>query len=303
MAQSRKTRAVRQPRKARASWQGMLRFGLVSFPVEAFNAHAEEEGGITLHQLHAKCHSRIRYQKTCPIHGEVGNDEIVKGYEVSKGEYIEIDPDELEKLRSGTERSLTVDTFITPEEIDSIYFDGRMYFLSPDGDQAREPYGVFLEALQHLGRWGVGQIIFSEKEQAVVIRLYGDALNMVMLNYQAEIRDPKQTILPGATVRRGDRMVKLAEQLIENWTDEFFDFSKYEDTHLRDLKALIEATVEGREIVAPEVEEGPEIINLMDALQKSLGKKGGAKQPVTRAAKAATSRPRRGAAKKSKQAS
>ncbi|MBC7817428.1 MAG: hypothetical protein IAG10_11105, partial [Planctomycetaceae bacterium] len=259
-------------------------------------------GEIALHQLHAKCHSRIRYQKTCPIHGEIANDEIIKGYEVSKGEYIEIDPDELEKLRSGADRSLTIDTFVAPDEIDSIYFDGRMYFLSPDGDVAREPYGVLLEALRHLGRWGVGQIIFSGKEQIVVIRPYGDALNMVMLNYQAEIRDPEETILAPATVRRADRMVKLAEQLIESWTDESFDFSKYEDTHLRDLKALIEAKVEGREIVAPEVEEGPEIINLMDALQKSLGKKSGGKRQVTPAAKA-TSRPRRVAAKKSKQAS
>lgn len=302
MAKSRKTKTTRPTRKARASWQGMLRFGLVSFPVEAFNAHSDEGGEIALHQLHAKCHSRIRYQKTCPIHGEVDNDEIIKGYEVSKGEYIEIDPDELEKLRSGAERSLTVDTFITPDEIDSIYLDGRMYFLSPDGDQAREPYGVFLEALRHLGRCGLGQIVFSGKEQIVMIRPYGDALHMAMLNYQAEIRDPQETILPPATVKRTDRMVKLAEQLIENWTEESFDFSKYEDAHLRDLKALIQAKVEGREIVASEVDEGPEVINLMDALQKSLGQKGGGKRAVTQAAKA-PSRPKRHAAKKSKQAS
>src|SRR5580765_6878990 len=86
--------------KSRASWRGMVRFGLVSFPVEAFNAHSTEEAPIAFHQLHAECHSRIRYQKTCPVHGPISNDESVSGYEVRKGEYVEIDPDELDELRT-----------------------------------------------------------------------------------------------------------------------------------------------------------------------------------------------------------
>lgn len=301
---ARKKRATPPARKARASWQGMLRFGLVAIPVEAFNAHAEEQGAVALHQLHSKCHSRIRYQKTCPIHGEIDNDEIVKGYEVSKGEYIEIDPDELEKLRSGAERSLTVDSFISPEEIDPIYFDGRMYFLSPDGDDAREPYGVFLEALRHLNQWGVGQIVFSGKEQVVVIRPYEDALHMALLNYHAEIRKPDETILAPASVKRTDRMVKLAEQLIQNWAEESFDYSKYEDAHLQELRDLIDAKIEGREIVAPEADEGPAIINLMDALKKSLGKSGERRTTSRKSTtKSAAARTRRSKAKKATRAS
>jgi DNA end-binding protein Ku len=252
----------------------MLRFGLVSIPVEAFNAHSAEAGQITLHQLHSKCHSRIQYQKTCPIHGPVPNDEIVSGYEVSKGKYIEIDPEELGKLRSDAERALTVDTFVKRGEIDSIHFDGRMYYLSADGDSAREPYTVFLEALRRQDRWGVGQVVFSGKQQVVVVRPYQDALLMTMLNYDAEIRDPEQTIVPPVTVSGSDRKVKLAEQLIESWTDDSFDFSKYEDSHRKGLEALIQAKLEGREVVAPEAEEAPEVINLMDALKKSIGRAG-----------------------------
>jgi DNA end-binding protein Ku len=276
MAHPRKQPAAshRQAGKARASWRGMLRFGLVSIPVEAFNAHSIDAEQISLHQLHAKCHSRIHYQKVCPIHGPVPNDEIVSGYEVGKGKYIEISPDELDKLRSAAERALTVDAFITPDEIDPIHFDGRMYYLSPDGDSAREPYTVFLEALRREGRWGIGQVVFSGKEQLVVVRPYREALLMAMLAYQAEIRDPGNTIVPPLHVSGSDRMVKLAEQLIENWTDESFDFSKYEDTHFKGMQALIQAKLEGREVVAPEAEETPEVINLMDALKKSIAKGG-----------------------------
>ena len=112
--------------KPRSSWRGMLRFGLVVFPVEAFNAHARGQGPIAFHQLHATCHSRIHYQKVCPIHGEVSNDEIISGYEYSRGQYVEIEPEELDKLRTEKERSLTIDSFIHPADLDPIYFDGRM---------------------------------------------------------------------------------------------------------------------------------------------------------------------------------
>ena len=136
----RKQKAKKRDSKPRSSWRGMLRFGLVVFPVEAFNAHVRGQGPIAFHQLHAPCHSRIHYQKVCPIHGEVPNDEIISGYEYSKGKYVEIEPEELDKLRSEKERSLTIDSFISQHELDPIYFDGRMYFLAPAGGESKEPY-------------------------------------------------------------------------------------------------------------------------------------------------------------------
>jgi DNA end-binding protein Ku len=113
--------------KHRASWRGNLSFGLVSFPVQAVNALNRQESDIHFHQLHAKCHRRIHYQKVCPVHGEVPSDEIISGYEYRKGKYIEIDPEEMDEIRTKKERSLTIDAFVSPTTIDPVYFDGRMY--------------------------------------------------------------------------------------------------------------------------------------------------------------------------------
>ena len=272
-------------KKVRASWRGMVRFGLVSFPVEAFNAHVQEESQLHFHQLHAECHSRIRYQKTCPIHGQVPNDEIVSGYEYSKGRYVELQPDELDKVRSHDERSLTIDAFISPDELDVIYFDGRMYYLSPDGEQSREPYAVFLEALKKEDRWGIGHVVFSGKELVVVVRPYGDVLHMGLLNFAANVRDPSDSVAPLPNIKDVDKKVRLAGQFIENWSETKFDFSSYHDRYLEQLQAVIDAKVAGRELVMPEVEEEPAVINLMDALRKSVNRAAPRKTPQKSKAK------------------
>src|SRR5436190_24022346 len=107
---ARKTKRAPKRSKHRASWKGNLTFGLVSFPVQAFNAFNREQSDIHFHQLHAKCHRRIHYQKVCPVHGEVSSDEIVSGYEYARGKYVEISAEELDSVRSERERSLTIDT-------------------------------------------------------------------------------------------------------------------------------------------------------------------------------------------------
>ncbi len=259
--------------KSRASWAGMLRFGLVSIPVQAINAHAKEQGQVTFHQLHATCHSRIRYEKVCPIHGPVDNDEIVLGFEYSKNRYIEVDPEELDKLRTDAERALTIDTFIAPEQLDPIYYDGRMYYLTPDGATAKEPYAVFLEALKNRNRYGIGQVVFSGREQVVAVRPLDDALLMAMLNYAPEIRAPESAVGELPAIRGSDKKTRLAEQLIESWSDDHFDFSDYEDEYFDKVRQLINAKRKGHEIVAPEEEqEEPEVVNLMDALRKSVAR-------------------------------
>ncbi len=254
--------------KSRSSWRGMLRFGLVVFPVEAFNAHAKGHRPIAFHQLHATCHSRIHYQKICPIHGEVSNDEIVSGYEYSPGHYVEFEPEELDKLRTEKERSLTIDTFIAPEELDPIYFDGRMYFLAPAGGEAKEPYAVLARALERLNRYGVGEIVFSGRKQVVLVRPYEGALQMAMLNYAAEVEQPAAA-KPGR-VSVSEKSLELAEELIESWTEKHFDFAHYVDRYEEDIRKLIDAKVHGHDISVSEVEEEPAVYNLMDALRKSM---------------------------------
>jgi DNA end-binding protein Ku len=257
--------------KHRASWRGQLAFGLVSFPVQAFNAHSREGSDIHFHQLHAACHRRIRYSKVCPVHGEIANDEIVSGYEVSKGKYIEVEPEEMDALRTTEERALTIDTFVEPDVIDPLYLDGRMYYLIPDGSAAEQPYAVMVQAMESEGKYAVGQVVFSGKDQIVLVRPLDGALHMAMLNYEAEIRDPADIATLPKPPRGTTREVKLAQSLIKSWTNKSFDFSAYEDRYREKVKDLLEAKAEGREIAQPEEAEEPaEVINLMEALKRSV---------------------------------
>src|SRR5450755_1568574 len=128
--------------KFRASWRGQLRFGLVSFEVQAVNAEIKENAEVHFHLLHEPDHQRIHYAKVCPKHGEVPSDEIVEGYEYAKDKYVEFDKEELDVLRTAEEKALTIDAFVSSEEIDPIYFDGRMYYLLPSGANSSEPYAL-----------------------------------------------------------------------------------------------------------------------------------------------------------------
>lgn len=233
MASKRRSAAKKAKTKGRrASWRGMLRFGLVAFPVEAYNAHLREEGAVAFHQLHVECGRRIHYTKTCPVHGAVSNDEIVSGYEFGKGKYVEVDPDELDELRTEKERALTLDAFIDPDTIDPIYFDGRMYYLAPDGDTAAKPFAVLAAALRSDGRYGVGQVVFSGKQQVVLIRPYDKVLQMALLNYSAEMLDPDRLRLKLPDIKPSDRRVIMAEQIIKSWSGDKFEFTDYVDQHL-----------------------------------------------------------------------
>jgi len=261
----------------------MLRFGLVSFPVQAFTTVAREGGRISFNQLHRECHSRIRYVKQCPIHGPVSKDEIVSGYEYGKGQYVEVEPDELDQLRGERDRALSIDNFIAPGDISLLYLDGRSYYLVPDGTEAGEPYTVFLQALERKKRYGIGQVVLSGKEQLALIRPSESVLTMEILHYAAEIRSPEPLIGTLPAVRTLDKKLKLAEQVIEHWADDKFDFSSYVDHYQEQVRELIDAKVEGREIVTPEAEDEPEVVNLMDALRRSVQASTG-KRPSTRTA-------------------
>lgn len=256
---------------SRASWKGHLNLGLVSFLVEAFNALDRSGSDIHFHQLHASCHSRIRYQKVCPRHGEVDQDEIVSGYEYEKGHYVEVDAEELDSLRTESDRSFKVDAFVPVETIDPLYFDGRMYYLLPAGSAAQEAYAVIVAAMEREERCGVGRMVFSGKNQLAMIRPLSGLLHLAMLNYSEEIRPPEAMAARLESPTGIARQLKLAQSLIREWSDEDFDFDEYRDTYRDELKALIDSKIRGREIVAPkEPKSAPKTINLMDALKESL---------------------------------
>jgi len=255
---------------ARSSWKGFLRLSLVSVPVKAYTAAASGGGEIHLNQLHAECHSRIQYKKTCPLHGEVKADEIVSGFEYSKGQYVIVDTDELDKLRTEDDKAIKVNAFISPETLDPVYQSGKTYYLVPDGPVGQRPYAVLHQAMVEENRQAVAQIVMHGKEQTVLLRPMERLLAMSILNYEHQIAKPAAFEEEVPQVEASPEELKLAKTLINVTTPEQFDFSIYKDLYTEKLTKLIEAKIAGQEIVAPPVHEQPQIINLMEALRASV---------------------------------
>jgi DNA end-binding protein Ku len=239
--------------------------------VEAFNALNREGSDIHFHQLHSKCHSRIHYEKVCPIHGKIPKEEIVSGYEYEKGKYVEVESEQLDALRTREERTLKIDAFIEPAAIDPLYFDGRMYYLIPANKSAEEAYSVVTMAMERAGRYAIGQVVLSGKDQLAVVRSVENVLHMAMLNFASEITSPREMFSVSKQPAGLSRQLKLAQTLIQDWSDSDFDFSKYKDTYRQKLEKLIASKIKGKKIVIPkESEPEPATISLMDALKKSI---------------------------------
>lgn len=257
---------------ARSAWKGYLKVSLVSVPVKAYTATSSGGSPIQLNQLHAECHSRIKYQKTCPIHGEVTTDQIVMGYEFAKGQYVVVDTDELHKLRPEGDKSINVASFVPGDAIDPIYHSGRTYYLTPDGPVGQKPYALLRQSMADDGVCAVGQVVISNKEQLVLIRPIENLLAMTVLTYEAEIKQPSAFQDELADVAAEPEEVKLTTMLVQALTQPEVDLSQYKDVYVEKLTELITSKVEGKELVTPPAEESPQVINLMDALKASVQK-------------------------------
>lgn len=278
---------------ARSNWEGFLKINLVSIPVKAFTANNEGKANIRFNQLHAECNSRIRYKKVCPIHGEVPNDEIVSGYEAAKDEYVVPDKGELSKLKTENEKTLQVDAFVSPEEIDPVLFSGRTYYLVPDGKLAKKSYAVVHRAMREHNRFAVAEIVFVGREHIVAIRPMERLLAMSFLNYRDEVKAPEEFEDMAPETDVSPKELQLAESLIEASTVEEFDFGRYKDDYNNRVKKLIEAKGAGKKISPAVDHDEPAVINLMDALKRSLNQTGGKKTKAKPARKAKATKRRR----------
>lgn len=293
----------------RSSWKGFIRLSLISVPVKAYPASASA-ATIRLNQLHEECHSPIKHKKVCPIHGEVTSDAIVSGYEYAKGQYVEIDPEELAKLRTKGEKAITIDGFLRPEKLEAIYLGPKTYYLAPDGPLGERPYRLLQKVMAEEGLYALAQVVLSQKERLVVVRPYGHLLTITTLYLKHEVRALEcfdEQVVVDATCSADE--LSLIREIIASRTAEDFDFGKYKDAYQEKLTELIEAKVEGREIFSAPTEEEPQILNLMDALKKSVAvaeKKSAAESRRTRsgrAPKAKAPRERRQASGRRKKAS
>ncbi|MBM4070195.1 MAG: Ku protein [Planctomycetes bacterium] len=287
---------------ARSSWKGFLRLSLVSIPVKAYTA-TSSGAEIHLNQIHVDCHSRIKYQKVCPIHGELSSDAIVSGYEFAKGQFVVIDPDELDKLRTESDKAIQIDSFIAPSSLDPAYFNGRTYYLLPDGPIGQKPYALLHQGMKELERVAIAQVVMHGKEQVVMVRPLDKLLAMSMLSFDSQVVKPTSFEEDAPTQEVSDAELDLVKMLIKGQTPKTFDFAKYQDVYTQKLTQLIEAKVEGKEIVSPPAHEEAQVINLMDALKQSVARvkqESGAEEEAAPPKKMAKSQPRKPAERKRK---
>jgi DNA end-binding protein Ku len=254
---------------AHASWKGFLKLSLVSVPVKAFTATATAND-ITLHQLHAKTHTRIQYKKFAPEVGEVSGDEIVKGYEYDKGQYVIINEDELDKLRTESDKSVRIDGFIKQEELSSIYLGGRTYYLTPDGPVGQKPYNLLMKGMEANGVCAIAEVVISQKEQVVMVRPVDGILAMTVLNRKDEVKASSAFKDELTETAASEAETSLTDTLIKASMIKEFDYSRYHDVYKQKLTALIQMKIEGKEIVQVRDPEEPKIINLMEALKRSV---------------------------------
>jgi len=253
----------------RSSWKGFLKLSLVSVPVKAYTAHDTSEE-VHLNQLHKSCNSRIRYQKVCPEHGELKSDEIVSGYEFAKDQYVVIDPEEIAKLRSESDKSIHIDGFVKADAVDPIYHAGKTYYLLPDGVAGNRPYSLLLQGMVQAGVQALAHVVLTGREQLVLVRPVENLLAITVLHYAKSVK--------GFVEFRGDAPqeaaakdeLALAKTLIQASTLERFDLSDYPNTYVENLTKMIRMKIDGEEIVQAPEPETPKILNLMDALKKSV---------------------------------
>jgi DNA end-binding protein Ku len=285
---------------ARSSWKGYLKLSLVAVPVKAYNATTEATG-IQLNQLHQECHSRIRYKKTCPIHGEVSNDEIVSGYEFSKDQYVVVDPDELKKLRPEGDKSIEIEKFIAADVLDPVYETGRTYYLVPDGPVGQKPYALIRTAMEMESYHAIAQVVIANREQLVRLRPVGQLIAMSVLSHAMQVKQPADFEDELVDTPSTKSELELTRQLIQAMSTKQFNIAEYPDTYVEKLSQLIQSKVEGQELVVPPAVAEPRVINLMEALKASVKQASSAapasaaKKPARKMAEGGT---KRSAAKK-----
>jgi DNA end-binding protein Ku len=252
---------------ARATWKGYLKVSLVNIPIKVFPA-TESSATISFNQLHGECRTRIQQKRWCPhCNREVPNSEIVKGYEFEKGQYVVLSEEDFDKVRTESTRVINLVQFADESSIDPMYVD-RTYYLAPDGSVAGDAFAVMRDGMA--GKVGVGKLALYGREYLVAVRPHGRGIVMHTLHHAAEIRtmDAVDELASVPSSVKPDE-IRLARQVIEMF-EAPLDLQDYKDEYREGLQAIIDAKIKGQEIVAPAAEEAPKVVNLMEALRKSL---------------------------------
>src|ERR1700726_4929244 len=275
---------------ATSVWKGYLTFGLISIPIRLFSAARTER--ISLNQLHNVCKTRIRMPLYCPhCEKQVPRNEIVKGYEYEKDQYVLFSEEELDKIEPQSARSMEILEFVKVDEIDPLYYDAS-YYVTPE-DEGKKAYQLLLKAMEESGYAATPKLTMHQREHIVVVRPRANGMTLHTMFYTNEIREVAEYGQTDASADPKPAEKKLAEQLIESLAAKF-EPEKYKDQYQESMRAMIDAKQQGQEVAeAPHPKLAP-VIDLMEALKKSIAEKQPAaansgRKPPVRAAQAAES--------------
>ncbi len=288
----------------RTIWNGSLSFGLVTIPVGLAPATTPKAraSDVSFRTLHRECKTPIKQKRWCPVHDrEVPQDELVKGWEVSKGQFVIVEEADLEAIaQHDTSRAIEISRFVPLDQVDPLFFD-RTYFLAPASAAAqRRPYVLLLEAMKETGMGAIGRMVIRGNESFCLIRAKGDALVLETLFLAADVRSQAEIdeAVEETQVQEGE--MALARQLIDGLVGDF-DPTEFQSEYRRDLRRLLEAKLKGEEIAKPEpVPEAP-VVDLMEALKRSVAatkQRSGSSDGAEPAARKKAAPKRRAAARK-----
>lgn len=252
----------------RSIWNGTIVFGLVAVPIKVYSA--TESKTVHFREVHAKDGSRIEHRRICPKHRgqfEVDYDDIVRGYEVSKGKWVELTDDEIAAAAGSQSRRLEIDHFVPIDDIDTVFYE-RSYYLGAQ-DKGRDAYALLRAALERAGRAGVGRWIFHNRERTVILRPLGEVLAIHTMRFADEIVDAGDFEIGRVRRKPSEREIKMAAALVDGLHTEF-DPTEYEDSYRADVLELVERKAAGKNIELPEPEEAESADDLLAQLEASL---------------------------------
>ena len=264
----------------RTIWNGSINFGLVNIPVGL--AVAQQRKDVAFRTLHRECGTPIKQKRYCPFHErDVEADELVKGWEFTKGQFVLVEESDLEAVALQRSQSVDIVRFVRVEEVDPIYFDRTYYLVPAEANAQRRPYVLLLRAMQEAGMGAIGKFVLWGKENLCLIRPLGDSLALETLYYSEDIRPRKEIdeLVSETDVQEAE--LGMARQLVENLVGEY-DPDDYANEYRNELRAMLEAKLAGEEITRPEPVTVAPVIDLMEALKQSVAEASKDKAPPKR---------------------
>lgn len=271
----------------RPSWQGHLKLSLVTCPVALYSA-TNAGGDVHFNLINPKTNNRIRMITTDPDTGPVERADLVKGYEVAKGEYVLLTDEDIQAVRLESTKTIAIERFVSEDEIDRLYWDNP-YYVAPAGKMAQEAFGVIRAAMEKTGEIALGRIVMATRERILALEPRGKGILAYTIRSKAEVRNPDEIFSTISDAKPDPAMISIAEKIIEQRKGPF-DPRQFVDRYEEALRALIEAKQKGHRPAKVAEPDDTNVVDLMSALRSSLARKATARKPVAKASKSGVSK-------------